>query len=166
MNSDSNRNDKSTFAISKYRGWNGSYRRQLTNELGITLQRRSQKGDGNFLTMTKANAEIEVTNLQLNLRVFPFKDPLSFIGQSHFILGAGYEIGTANIKVQDDFVDIKEKANLGGGVVSANYYFPIRVGLWADIGALYSLHHYEFKEIGFESQPTQLSLNIGVSYGF
>ncbi len=166
LGSDYSRNDTSTFAIKKYQSVSASYRRQLTQEIGMSIEHLQFKGQDDYFTMTKAESEIKLTNLQLNYRIFPFKDPLSFIGQSHVVLGAGYEAGTADLKVSDAYTDIKEKANLGSAVLSANYYFPIRVGIWSHGGVHYSMHHYEFSNIGYESSPNQMTFNLGVSYGF
>ncbi len=158
--------DESTFAIKNYSGIQSSYRFQINQTLGLSIGGRYVKGTDQFLGIVSAENELKLYNAMLNLRLFPFSNPLSFWGQSHAILAAGYEIGIAEMKLDDGFVGIKDSAQLAAPILSVQYYLPLFVGIWFHGGLNLSTHQYEYKQIGFKSQSNQVYLNLGVSYAF
>lgn len=163
------REDQSRLAIEKYSGWDISYRHQLNQAWGITGGARLLKGENEFFSMTQATTELKLYNVQLNYRFFPVDNPLSPRGQSHFVFGLGIEAGQAKYKLQDDFTEEDDKADLLSPLVNGQYFLALNSGLWLNAGLTYTNHKYTFNNIGFggyKSDPNQIYMNIGASYGF
>lgn len=170
LGEESGRTEQSTkftpYSIKKYSGWNGSYRYQIDQTNGVSIGLRALKGDADIFTKTKAQTQLSLFNVQYHYRLFPFNDPLSTFGQSHFILGIGYETGSAEMKLSDDHSDISEKAQLGSPIASVQYFLPFDSGIWFHAGVSVTAHHYEFENIGYQADKTQTYVNLGASYGF
>lgn len=166
ITADTAHNDESTFAIKNYTGFQTSYRYQLSDQWGISASYRAKYGDATILQSVKVNSNLSLMNAQIHYRLFPFSDPLSFWGQSHFVLGAGYESGHVNYTLDDGFTSAEDTANFSSPIISAEYFIPLYVGLWLKAGADFTSHQYEFSQIGFKSGKNQLNFNFGVSYAF
>ena len=169
LGSESKREDQSRVAIEKYSGWDASYRYQVNQAWGVTGGARLLKGENDFFSMTQATTELKLYNLQLNYRFFPVDNPLSPRGQSHFVVGLGLEAGEAKYKLQDDFTEEDDKADLLSPLVNAQYFLALNAGLWLNAGVTYTNHKYTFNNIGIDgytSDPNQFYMNIGASYGF
>lgn len=154
------------YSVKNFTGLETGYRRQLDLRNGISINVRSFYGKENIFSNTKAEITVGLINVQYNYRFFPFDDPLTTSGQSHFILGAGYEAGSAQMKLSDDRSDITEKANLGSPIISGQYLIPLSFGIWLHASAAVTAHNYEFTNIGYKPQKMQTYVNIGATYGF
>ncbi|MBC7743333.1 MAG: hypothetical protein H7061_14135 [Bdellovibrionaceae bacterium] len=166
LGSEAEHKDQTNFAIKNYAGYDYSYRYQINQPIGVSVGARYVKGSGTFYGSIKTENEMQFWNAQLHYRLFPFSNPLTFWGQSHVVLGLGYEAGTAEIKLADSFVSSQEKVNLAGALLSAQYYLPLYVGIWLQGGLSLTMHPYEYKTVNFKSESNQIYLNLGAGYAF
>ena len=102
----------------------------------------------------------------LSYKIFPFVDPLSFWGQSHFVLNATIEALTARYQIRDNFVLLEDTTTAKGVRLECNYYFPIRYNIWAYLGMAFLEQTYKFSNIGVDYDKNYSTTAIGVSYGF
>jgi hypothetical protein len=154
------------YKIEKFVGLSASYRYQMDEKNGFSLGYKTAHGDAKLLSMTKAEIYFKLLQLQYHYRIFPFSDPMSMAGQSHFLFGGGYETGSAEMKISDDLSSLNEDKKLGSPLVTVEYLLPFSSGIWFQGGAAWTMHNYDFSEIGYISQKNQIYFNLGVSYGF
>ncbi len=166
LGADNAHSDKSAFNIRTYSGFDFSYRYQLTQAFGLSVGGRSMKGTETFFTQLRAENELTLWNAQMNYRLFPFKNPLTFWGQSHIVLGIGYEIGQGHMKLTDDFTSTSDQADISGGLFSVQYFIPLYVGIWLHGGVQLAAEQYEYKKLFFKSEANQIYFNLGASYAF
>jgi hypothetical protein len=114
------------------------------------------------------NVDEEVTSFAIGAtyRYFPFKDPLTYSGQTHFVLSAQVEKFQSKINVTESDVVIDDSANGVGFKGSCSYYIPIAWGFWADIGVSLETQAYQYSKLPLAYDINKLSSAIGVSYAF
>lgn len=154
------------YSVDRYGGLSAAYRYQLNQQHGVSTTLKVIDGKADIFTSTKATRRSSLLSLQYNYRLFPFSDPMSTFGQSHFVLGIGYEAGSHELKLADDHSDITEKVSSGSPIASVQYFIPFDSGVWFQAGAAVTAHNYKFEEIGYKTEKVQSSLNLGASYGF
>lgn len=163
-------NDPSTaLDIEKTTGGHFGYRYQWTQEVGFITQFTSLKGSKGILTTAEALEQKNILSLGAAYRWFPFSNPLTGLGQSHFLLGATLDLLNAQYEIHDPSVGTTAKTSSTGYTLLCNYFIPFSSGLWAYAGLAYSSLHYSFNldnqlNLNYKNDGTAFAL--GVSYGF
>jgi hypothetical protein len=99
-------------------------------------------------------------------RFFPFKDPLTFWGQSHILVQAFLDQIESHISVSDDFVSISDRTRTTGSSVYGTYYIPFFWGFWWHATVGYEYHPYKYSNVNLKYKDGRTVAGIGVSYAF
>jgi len=163
-------NDKSTsLDMGTVSGGQMGYRHQWTNEWGGLLQLESLKGEKRILATTKANETRNIFSVGGAYRWFPFSNPLTFWGQSHFVFTGAVDLLSAQYSIQDPAVSTTATASTVGHTLGINYFIPFSSGMWAYGGVAYSSHKYTFtidNDTLLDYKNNGTAFSIGASYGF
>lgn len=167
IGSDKDHNDKSTFNIPGYSQTQISYRYQSDHVLGVGLQTSSIRGSEKFMTTVDAEHSLRFTSASIYYRYFPNDNPLSYWGQSHLLLGAGFGFGNGTLLLKEGILtDVSDEVSFSSPILSAQYYFPLSSEFWITLGTQATFFNYDYAVIGFKSESLQLNTNLGVSYAF
>jgi len=126
---------------------------------------RSENNEERVLDTIDVDERKYIYSLGLGYRIFPFGDPETFWGQSHFLLQGLIDYVRADLKLTDG-IQFKESAKAWGGSFSVNYYVPIFWGFWGYGGVAYEVHPYKYKNVNLEYKKNLLSHYLGVAYAF
>jgi len=157
------------FYFTNYQRYQATARYQFGNNWGAFLEYRREIGDTS-ISSVNIHEDVDVFGLGLAYRIFPFSDPLTFMGQSHVLTHAAVEMvrGTYKESELDTFSD--DRTGVGASL-GASYYFPIFVGFWAYVDVTYEYRPLKYTintnpsdTINFDKNL--ISGNIGVSYAF
>lgn len=163
-------NDTSTaFDIEKATGGQLGYRYQWTPEIGLLAQFSALKGTKRILSTIEATENRNILGLGASYRWFPFSNPLTALGQSHFILGGSIDFLDASYEFHDLSPGTTSKTSSMGYTLTGNYFIPFDSGLWAYAGVGYTSLHYSFNldnqvDLNYKNNGTTFAL--GASYGF
>lgn len=113
--------------------------------------------------------DVSIASLGLGYRIFPFGDPETFWGQSHFLIQvtADWVTGKVNLSqtIQDNY-----KISTFGGTASLHYYLPLFWGFWGYAGASLEMHPYDYRtpdqNINLKYDGNVFSQYLGVAYAF
>jgi hypothetical protein len=156
-----------SFVVNKKAGSSLRLRYQIWENLGIWAQYMRQEGNVDILSQTHGKEIDSAFAAGASYRIFPFKDPLSFWGQSHAVLSIGLEQMTAKYELSDSFLSADAEGKSTALAADLGYHFPLQSGFW--IFARYGLRNHKYQiELPYktiEMKPT-MSTEIGVSYGF
>ncbi len=160
-------NKKVQLGVNKTTGSSFSYRYQFSEPWGVSFHLANQNGSQGHLTSTTAKEFVSAQGVLLSYRLFPFKDPLRYFGQSHFIFSAGLEDLGGRYEVTDTYTPAEARANSLSWSVGASYYLPIKYNFWVTFNWSKQGHDYSYK-IPFRSidVKSDSTFNLGVSYGF
>ena len=139
--------------------------RHYWSEWGIDLSAKTLTRSKTLLGSVESEDKVSIFGTGLSYRLFPFRDPLTFMGQSHLALTASVEYLRGKFSVQDPFVGMEETMSAVGGSAAASYYFPVAWGFWLEVGASYDIHSYEYVKARAKYE-NDFSGYLGVSYGF
>lgn len=141
--------------------------------LGMNVGYVELKGEKQTLATIQSKEKSQTFQAGVNYRIFPFKDPLSFFGQSHFVLSADvdYNQGTFNLKsTYNDETAIEKRLALSADV---RYYIPVAASVWVTVGGSYQslprryvLFPGSASQTVVENRDNQFAASLGVSYGF
>lgn len=153
--------------VSKKHGGSVGFRYQLDDNYGAGVMLRNAKGEEDFTGQIRSQETIRAGAVLMSYRFFPFKDPFTFSGQSHFVISAGVEFLTGEYQLADNFLETKAKSNSTALAGHLSYYLPLNKGFWlfARVGYLGHKYRYEIPYKTLEMNPQTL-INGGVSYGF
>jgi hypothetical protein len=163
-------NDTSTpYDIEKVTGGQFAYRYQWTPEIGLLAQFSSLKGSKGILSTIEAAENRNILGVGASYRWFPFSNPLTGLGQSHFVFGGTMDLLDAKYEIHDPSSGTTAKTSATGYTLSCNYFIPFDSGLWAYAGVGYSSLQYSYNlanltNLDYKNNGTTFAL--GVSYGF
>lgn len=162
------RGEDSTLVVSSKSGGTLGLRYQFENLLGLALTYRTARGQASFID---GGVRVDESNTAwgalVTYRLSPFQDPLSFLGQSHFVFGLGAESLSAKYTLSDEFLETSATASSTGLVGQVIYNMPLQSGFWIYLKLGYLGHQYKFNipNRELEIKPQTLT-GLGVSYGF
>jgi len=125
----------------------------------------SQTSDKTALGTVKVNEEKEIFSVGIGYRIFPFGDPETFWGQTHFLVQVMADHVNADLKLTSNF-DLKYKTDVWGGSGALHYYVPVFWGLWGYAGVSYEVHPYKYEGVNVKYDKNIFSQYVGVAYGF
>ncbi|HEY8270738.1 MAG TPA: putative metallopeptidase [Pseudobdellovibrionaceae bacterium] len=162
-------NPNTAFDIEKASGGQVGYRYQWTQEIGLLAHFSALKGTKKILSTIEAAENRNIFGLGASYRWFPFSNPLTASGQSHFIFGGTIDLLDGTYKFHDLNPGTTSKTSSVGYALTCNYFIPFNSGVWAYGGMGYSNLHYSFNldnqmDLNYENNGTTFAL--GVSYGF
>lgn len=162
-------NADTAFDIERATGGHVAYRYQWTQEFGLLAQFSSLAGTKKILSTIEATEKRNIFSVGAAYRWFPFSNPLTAGGQSHFLFGATMDFLSGTYEFHDLNPGITSKTSSVGYELSCNYFLPLNAGVWVYGGVGYTNLHYSFNldnqmDLNYENNGTAFSL--GVSYGF
>ncbi len=113
----------------------------------------------------KVEENVNIYSFGVGYRMFPFRDPETFWGQSHFLIQVMADYVKSDLKLSETF-DLKYSAKTWGGSVAVNYYLPIFWGFWGYAGLSYEVHPYKYENVNVNYKSNLLSQYLGVAYAF
>lgn len=135
--------------------------------VGALIETRNLYGDHKVLTNTEVEENLSSIGAGLSYRIFPWKNPLSFWGQTHFVFNGKYEFVQHEVKLNDGFVTVKDSDSSNGLTVAGNYFIPLTWGFWGYVGVSYSTaYQRSYSKIGLKYDKNITSSALGVSYAF
>lgn len=166
----SRENDTNTvFDIESTSGAQLGFRYQWTHELGVLAQLSRLSGTKSILNATEATETKSILSVGAAYRWFPFSNPLTFSGQSHFVLSGTVDVMKAKYEIKDQNIGTTADASSMGYTLSCNYFIPFKSGMWAYAGVGYSYMPYSFNidnQVTLEYKPAGTTFALGASYGF
>jgi hypothetical protein len=157
----------SVYGISSYTGASFRYTHYF-NALGVNAEYSGSKGNKTILSSVNSNEDISTFRLGASYRLFPFKNPLSYFGQSNLVFSADLDFVKGTFNLTDPHNDETETSNRVGVSGTARYYVPIVFGFWGSIAESYvSLPAaYTISGVRIEDEKNVFATSIGVSYAF
>jgi hypothetical protein len=156
----------SAYYLDQHTGGRIGFRYQLTDGLGILAEYSASQGEKTLVSSVKGKENKNIFSAGLAYRWFLFQNPLTFAGQSHFILNAKADFLNGTYKLSDPWVGLEDHASGRGYSVEVQYFIPFAVGLWGFGGIGYSAQSYKYDQLGLEYKNAAVTFNTGVSYGF
>jgi hypothetical protein len=136
-------------------------------DIGVVAGFRSESNDFTALDTIHVKETKEIFSLGVAYRFFPFGDPLSFWGQTHFQAQVSVDFVRARISLKEDLVpELTDEKNTVGGSLSASYYVPLFWGFWGYAGVAYEVHPYKYSKLNVDYKNNLTSQFIGVGYAF
>ncbi len=167
---DSNTDSQSPYIQRSYDISNFSYNYFLTKSFGLTVDYTSLKGERDVLSSTSSIEDLDVMGLGLSYRVFTHGDPLTFWGQSFFLINLRVNTLDGDHELRDSFIGFKTTSKGTGGTLECKYYMPIKNNIWFTLGYRVQQLNYEFEktDLNFKLKydKVRTGANIGVSYAF
>lgn len=156
---------KNAFQTDKPAGYKATYRYQF-NQWGGLLEYQSTRSSKNILTATTVEEVRQEISLGLTYRYFPFSEPLTFLGQSHFIFAAKAKQTNARLKATDASTAIEQEVSMTSPALAAAYYLPGVNGLWLFFDAEYAMTPLNFEKFNLKYSNNNINMTLGISYGF
>ncbi|HPI41743.1 MAG TPA: hypothetical protein PLJ21_13115 [Pseudobdellovibrionaceae bacterium] len=155
------------FGVNEKSGHFLSYRFQFSDQWGVQGEYRSSKGNKSYLSSTKSEETLTGYGVGISYRFFPFKDPLTFWGQSHFVISLNADKINGEFSLSDSFLKTETNSSSTSWMGSLNYYMPLQNNFWIFIKAAVSGHHisYSIPNITIQNDFNS-NFNLGASYGF
>ncbi|MGZ3805891.1 MAG: hypothetical protein ACXVB4_16870 [Pseudobdellovibrionaceae bacterium] len=166
----STENDTETaFDIMQVNGGQIEYRYQWTPKIGLLARYSSLKGNKGILSSIQATENRNILGLGMAYRWFPFSNPLTHWGQSHFVFSGSFNFLSANYELHDASTGTTANATAMGYALACNYYIPFDSGFWGYGGVGYSNLHHSFNldnQVTLNYKNNGTNFVLGVSYGF
>lgn len=159
----------SAFDINKSTGGQIGLRYQLTNEWGLVGHYVRLRGEKTIMNTISAKEEKNILSAGVGYRWFPFSNPLTRWGQSHFILSGTADLLAGEYKYDEQGLGGTAKAASTGYTAACNYFIPFNSGLWAYAGASYSSLPYSYNldnQVNLDYKDNGATFALGVTYGF
>lgn len=132
---------------------------------GVYAEGGRLAADKTLQTQIKAHEERDLYAAGVYFRYHPFRDPLTYWGQSHFLVGAKLGQIKAKYALDDGFVQTLDSSSATGWGLDCQYYIPFKWGLWAFASLGYFDASIKYNQPLFE-QSSIVSAGLGVAYGF
>ncbi len=157
----------SVYGVSNYSGGSLRYTHYLS-AFGLNAEYTSTKGSKTILSSVNSNEDVSTFRSGVSYRIFPFKNPLSYFGQSNLVFSADVDFVKGIFNLSDPFNNETATSNRVGMSGSVRYYIPVALGFWASIAESYvSLPAaYSISGVTIEDQKSVFATSIGVSYAF
>lgn len=163
------RDSYSTFNQEKYSSFSILFRHDFTF-FGVFMGTSKMKAEKSILSTINASEERRYIEYGMTYKVTPFQDPLSFLGQSYFLLSLGAISMQGKYALKDNSLDEAETSSSNGWTAGCSYFMPLKNGLWifADGAILNYKLKYNFTSGGtaIEYSQPQPRYQLGVAYGF
>ncbi len=164
-------NKQSLFAMDNTNGLQLGFRYFFWENLGLAVELRGGKTSKTVLDTIELSETQSAFAVGLSYRFFPFRDPLTYMGQSHLILDAKIENLKTDYTLSESPLNLQDSASSTALTMACNYYMPIYRGFWYFAGFGYLTHRYQYEKIvsssgRLEANQNQSLFNTGVSYGF
>lgn len=162
-------NTETAFDINSTRGAQLGVRYQLTNEWGLLGQYSYLGGEKTIMDTIKAKEEKNILSAGLGYRWFPFSNPLTKWGQSHFLLSGTLDFLSGKYKYDEQGVGGSANTTSTGFTAGCNYFIPFNDGFWGYAGVSYSNLHYSYNldnQVNLDYKDNGTSFALGVTYGF
>lgn len=140
--------------------------------IGVNLEYIDMHGARTVLGSVNETEKAHSVNAGLSYRWFPFKDPLTAFGQSHFVLNADVDFVHGDYSLSDGYNNESASSSRVGFSGGLRYDFPLVWGLWIGLAETYESQAgpYTLSGPGFNleipSQTNFFATSIGVSYAF
>ncbi len=158
--------DTNVYANDSMSGGHLLYRYQSSSPWGGHIAYKYYSEEKTILTSIAAKESLNGGAVGVSYRLFPFKDPLSFLGHSHLIFEMQVEYYRAEYTVNDKIVSAEETTDALGGALNCKYYMPLGIGIWVYLGLGAGQLNYQFNTFGVKYDSPRTHTTIGVSYGF
>lgn len=132
----------------------------------LAVSWRNESNDKIALTTIHAHEDKNIFGIGGGYRFFPFGDPETYWGQSHFLLQGLVDFVSAEHKVNDDFASNIEEKNTVGASGQLSFYLPFFWGTWWHMGLGYEYHPYKYDSINVKYDKGLTTFSTGVAYGF
>jgi hypothetical protein len=159
----------STFNMDKFKSSNYMGRYDFEN-VGVYLGITNLTGEKSIMNTIKATETRSILEYGITYKLIPFSDPLSFLGQSHFVFNLGGLSVNSQYQLKDNSLDETEKSVSNGWTAGCSYFMPFKNGAWIFAGG--SIMNYN-NSFTFGSAGSTVEYNkpharthIGAAYGF
>lgn len=163
-------NDASTsFDINRTSGGDFNIRHQLTSEFGVVGHLSVLSGEKTILSTINAKESKNILGAGVSYRWFPFSNPLTAAGQSHFVFSGTLDLLSGTYKYDEQGVGGTAKATSTGFTVGCNYFIPFDSGVWGYAGASLSNLQYSYNldnQVDLKYKDNGTTFALGVTYGF
>lgn len=163
-------NDPTTaLDIERASGFQLGYRYQVNSDFGVVLDFQNLNGEKKILSTAMAKENRRIFSLGGAYRWFPFSNPLSFSGQSHFVMAATLDLHSGSYEVSDPSIGTSASSSSTGYTFACKYFIPFQSGFWGHAGIAYSGLNYRYNldnQMNLDYKNNGTSLALGVSYGF
>ncbi len=158
----------SSYNPDSFSGFAFGYRYQ-PGPLGLVLDISGQKGSRKVLTSIEVNEQRTTVGLGVAYRFYPFYEPMTFLGQSHFIFTGKFESRSGKIEVSDStpgLDPLRQEKSSTGWSVEGNYFIPLKNNLWAYANVRYSQIGLSYEDLDLEYTDNNFTYGLGASYAF
>jgi hypothetical protein len=155
----------SSFSLPDYHGSTFAFRYYPFKKFGFALAYTSVGQDTQILSSTSASETVRIWSAGPSYRIFPFKDPVSYWGQTQIVLNAFLEYVQSSYSLNDTYVGVDEKTSAWGAGATGAYYIPVWK-FWLSLGGGIHFRHYQYSDVNVNYDKPLVSTQIGVSYGF
>ncbi len=155
-----------TFASKTYGRGNLGARFNL-GDWGLVANFRTENNAFTALETIHVDEKVNIFGVGMSYRLFPFGDPLTFWGQSHFQVQATLDFVSAKIKLTENLTPpLEDSKTTTGYSVQVAYYLPIFWGLWGHMGMGLESHPYKYTKLNVTYDKPLTTTFLGVSYAF
>lgn len=157
----------SVYGVQNYSGASLRYTHYFS-AAGLNAEYSSGKGTKTILSTVNSNEDLSTFRVGVSYRLFPFKNPLSYFGQSNLVFSADIDFVRGTFTLSDPHNSETSVTNRVGASGSVRYYIPIVIGFWASIAESYIglPDAYSNSGVQIEDQKNIFATSIGVSYAF
>lgn len=156
---------QSTYGLASSAGIEVSYRYQV-NQWGVLASFSGTNAKKGILSATQLEETRSSVGLGAAYRLFPFGEPLTTLGQSHFVFAGKVELLKGKFKANDSFLTLEDEANSTSFSLSADYLLPFQNGIWGSVHAAYAAHRLNYEQFNLKYSPNTFSLGLGAIYAF
>lgn len=157
----------SSYAVQKRSGASLGYR-HMFGDWGFIFEYRSAHGEQSVGQTIKGVEDQSAFSAGLAYRLFPYRDPMTFTGQSHFLLAAQIETMKSAYNLKDNFISLNDNRASTGWTAGCSYFMPLQSNFWFYGQVRYIAHNYtyDFGALKFDVSKPQTNLGLGMSYAF
>lgn len=161
--------DTTAFDINRTSGGDLNVRYQLTNEFGVLGHLSVLTGEKTILSTIKAKESRNILGGGVSYRWFPFSNPLTATGQSHFVFSGMLDVLSGTYKYDEEGVGGSASTTTTGLTVGCNYFIPFDAGVWGYAGVSASSLKYSYNldnQVDLKYKDNGTTFALGVTYGF
>jgi len=163
-------NDNTTsFDINRTAGGQFGVRYQLTPSFGVVGQLSVLNGEKTIMETIKATEHKNILSGGVSYRWFPFSNPLTVMGQSHFVFSGMLDFLSGNYKYDEQGIGGSAETTSTGFTLACNYFIPFDGGFWGYASAGYSNMQYSYNldnQLDLKYKDNGTTFALGVAYGF
>lgn len=157
--------NNANYALPDPRQFSFVFTHYFKNNLGFHAGYKRHQSNEKRLTTVDLKNTMQGPALGLSYRFFPFKDPLTALGQSFVELKGSYEMLFSKYSISDSYVAADFKETGWGWSLESLFHYPT-THFWIHAGLGLNQQNIDHKDLNFKSNYINLSAKIGVSYGF